>query len=101
MSSIVKIEKISLSASIVCHVLVLFSLDSEQRKRFCSNITFLFWLHNLAMIEHFDMIAMEHCTMMINKKTERSCKEKKIEDLKICLEKKKGIWLLSIKQLEI
>ena len=36
------------------------------------------------MIEYFDMIAMEHCTMMTNKKTERSCKEKKIEDLKIC-----------------
>ena len=34
------------------------------------------------MIEHFDMITMEHCTMMIDKKTERSCKEKKIEDLK-------------------
>ena len=41
------------------------------------------------MIEHFDMIAMEHCTMMINKKTERSCKEKKIEDLKICSRKKR------------
>ena len=36
------------------------------------------------MIQHFDMITMEHCTMMIDKKTERSCKGKKIEDLKIC-----------------